>query len=319
MGDEDNVPSRRRLIAMLSAFGVTPDVEDPSTPRRADTTESGARGSDPDPRPAREAHLRPGGGDSHPEFVLGPDEQGLLRLLEEIARDSPPSRPMPRESSSFGRYVVLKEIDRGGSGILYLGTDPQRNRPVVLKVARPETLDDAERLRRFDFERRVASRLDHPNIVPVHEVGEVDGLPYMAMAYVEGGTLAEWLLGRAPATPRQASRLVREIAGAVGYAHDRGILNLDLKPGNIMLSPVTPESPEDLGVVPLVIDFGLARLLDGGDEAMDGMDLAGTPPYMAPEQVREGSRGCGRAADVHALGVILYELLVGRPPFLGEN
>jgi eukaryotic-like serine/threonine-protein kinase len=319
MGDEENASPRGRLIAMLSAFGVTPDIDGPSTPTRADAIGSDARGSVSGHRPVREAILRPRRKDLHPECVLGPDEQGLLRLLEEVARASPLLRRMPRESSPFGRYMVLHEIGRGGSGILYLGTDPERDRPVVLKVASPETLDDAERLRRFGFEGRVASRLDHPNIVPVHEVGEVDGLPYIAMAYVEGGTLADWLLGNAPATPRQASRLVREIAGAVGYAHDRGVLNLDLKPGNVMLSPVTPASPEDLGVVPLVIDFGLARLLDGGDEAMDGMDLVGTPPYMAPEQVREGSRGCGRPTDVHALGVILYELLVGWPPFLGEN
>jgi serine/threonine protein kinase len=319
MGNGESVPPLGRLIAMLSAFGMTPNIDDPSTPSGAATTESEARRSDSSPRPGRKAFLRPSREDSHPECVLGPDEHELLRLLEEIAREPHPLRQMPRESSSFGRYMVLNEIDRGGSGVIYLGTDPELDRPVVLKVARPETLDDAERLRRFDFEGKVASRLDHPNIVPVHEVGEVDGLPYIAMAYVEGGTLADWLLGDEPATPRQASRLVREIAGAVGYAHDRGILNLDLKPRNVMLRPVTPASPEDLGVVPLVIDFGLARPLDGGDEAMDGMALVGTPPYMAPEQVREGSRGCGRTADVHALGVILYELLVGWPPFLGEN
>jgi serine/threonine protein kinase len=319
MGDEVDLSPRGRLIALLSALGVAPDVDDPATSTRADATGSDAWEGDPDSRTIRGAIPRPRGEDLHPVGVLGPDEQGLLRLLEEVARASPALRPMPRESSSFGRYMVLEEIYRGGSGILYLGTDPERDRPVVLKVPSPETLDDADRLRRFGLEGRVASRLVHPNIVPVHEVGEVDGLPYIAMAYVGGGTLADWLPGHAPPTPRQASRLVREIGGAVGYAHDRGVLHLDLKPGNVMLSPVTPASPEDLGVVPLVIDFGLARLLDGGDEAMDGMDLVGTPPYTAPEQVREGSRGCRRTADVYALGAILYELLVGWPPFRGEN
>ncbi len=314
MGNEGLDPLLGRLIAILSASGVTPDADDAATQPGPITPGPGARRGDACLPPAR-----PAGANTPPECVLGHDERELLQLLDEIARTTHPVRDMPRESGSFGRYIILQEIDRGGSGVVYLASDPDRDRPVVLKVARPDAMDDAGRLRRFDLEAMVGTRLDHPNIVPVHEVGEVDGLPYIAMAHVEGGTLADRLLGGLHPTPRQASRLVREIAGAVAYAHDRAILNLDLKPRNIMLGAVTPTSPDDLGVVPLVIDFGLARLLDGGDGPTDGIALAGTPPYMAPEQILEGPRGCGPTADVFALGVILYELLVGRPPFLGES
>jgi serine/threonine protein kinase len=306
MGNEKSDPLLRRLIATLSTFGVTPS--------RAGPPAADAPKSDASLVTGRMASLRPPREDTPPGFVLGPGEHELIRLLEEVASNHRPARTMPRESCSFGRYMIVDEIGRGGSSLVYLATDPDLDRPVVLKVARPETMDDPERLRRFKLEGKVASLLDHPNIVPVHEVGEVDGLPYLAMVCVEGGTLADRLLGHASFPPRQASMLVREIAGAVAYAHDRGILNLDLTPRNIMLSPASPRHPDDLSVVPLVIDFGLAKLLDEGDGV-----LVGTPPYMAPELIREGSRGCGPTADVFALGVILYDLLVGCPPFLGES
>ncbi|WP_435011882.1 serine/threonine protein kinase (plasmid) [Tundrisphaera lichenicola] len=243
----------------------------------------------------------------------------MLQLLEELTQEHRrASDPCPL-SGPFGRYEILDEIDRGASSIVYLATDPNLDRLVALKVALPETIDDPERLRRFELEGTMVSRLDHPNIIRVHGAGIVAEIPYLAMDYVEGETLADWLLKDQTITSRQASRLVREIAGAIGHVHDRGVLNLDLKPRNIMLCPSVSKSPDDLGSIPMIIDFGLARLFDEGDESFDGMSLVGTPPYLAPEQVREGSGKCGMTADVYALGIILYELLVGWPPFLGKN
>ncbi len=303
---------------MLSSFGATPKVDDQrSSP--AGLPEPVSPESEASLPLGPVAFLQPSAEVPPLPRVLGPDEREFLRLLEEIASEDRFEGDMPRASGSFGRYMILREIGRGGSSVVYLATDPDLDRPVVLKVAYPETMDDPERLRRFQLEGEVASRLVHPNIVRVHEFGDVAGRPFLAMACIEGLTLADWLHDDQALTPRQASRLVREIAGAVGYAHDRGILNLDLKPRNVMLSMAAPGCPDDLGMVPLIIDFGLAKLLGEGDGTKDGIAWAGTPPYMAPEQILEGPRGCGATADVHALGAILYELLVGWPPFLGEN
>jgi WD40 repeat protein/tRNA A-37 threonylcarbamoyl transferase component Bud32 len=307
-------PSLERLVAMLAALGSAAPEDAP--------------GSDTlwvDEHTLCDAGTSRGPAEGH-EQDTWPwiDDEVLNGLLAAAGAGLPcPSEgadAMPREASPFGRYLILHEIDRGGFSVVYLAFDPTLDRRVALKVARPETMANADFRHRFQREGAIASRLDHPNIVTVHDVGQVGALRYIAMAYVEGKSLAHWLHGReAPPRPRQAAWLVRAIAGAVAHAHGRGVLHRDLKPRNILLGLGTPTSADDPGLVPRIADFGFAKILDGGEEEAAGVAMIGSPPYMPPEQVNLGPQACGPSADVYALGVILYELLFGQPPFRGEN
>jgi serine/threonine protein kinase len=239
--------------------------------------------------------------------------------------------------SRLGRFHIRRELGRGGFGVVFLAHDPDLGRDVALKVPRPEALASADLRARFRQEARVAANLDHPAIVAVHEAGEEDGVCYIASAYCPGINLAAWLRQRSePVTPDDAARLTAVLAEAVAHAHQRGILHRDLKPANILLSfsgeRPAGASPDALAersrlneYTPRITDFGLAKLV--GDPsttpAEDGQThsgaVLGTPAYMAPEQAGGRTRTAGPAADVYALGVILYELLTGRPPFQGDT
>jgi serine/threonine protein kinase/Tfp pilus assembly protein PilF len=210
-----------------------------------------------------------------------------------------------------GDYQILEEIGRGGIGVVYRAR--HRRRIVALKRSLPYHADSRETLVRFRREAETAASLVHPNILPVYEVSECDdGLPFFSMKFAGGGSL----LDAAPALrgePRRSVALMAKVARAVQYAHGQGILHRDLKPGNILL---------DGRGEPLVSDFGLAKCLEPTSNLTRTLTTSGAPDYVAPEQVNPagaGSNKPGPAADVYSLGAILFDLLTGRPPFLGEH
>ena len=215
----------------------------------------------------------------------------------------------------LGDYELLEELGQGGMGRVYKAWQRRLSRIVALKVIRagvPTT--ESDRLR-FRTEADAAARLDHPNIVPVYEVGEHDGVPYIAARYVEGGPLSRHLK-RFADDPRAAAVLLAGLARAVHHAHQRGVLHRDLKPGNILLDRREGDAE---ALVPHIADFGLARLVDQDSGLTQTGELVGTPSYMAPEQASGGSAAITTATDVYGLGAILYVLLTGHPPFAGSN
>jgi serine/threonine-protein kinase len=253
-------------------------------------------------------------------------------------------------------YEVLGELGRGGMGVVYKARQgPPLNRFVALKVIRPEALGTEAALARFRLEAGAIARLQHPNIVQIHEFGVHQGQPYCALEWVEGGTLSGRLAG-VPVAPREAAELTATLARAMHHAHERGIVHRDLKPGNVLLTPnpkseirnpkqirnpkeqnpkmarpnVSDLGHSDLGFVsdfgfrisdfsPKIADFGLAKRLDAPDGYTATGEILGTPSYMAPEQAEGRPEDVGPAADVYALGGILYVLLTGRPPFQAET
>jgi WD40 repeat protein len=208
-------------------------------------------------------------------------------------------------------YELLEELGHGGMGQVYKARQRSLGRVVALKVIRAGAAATGDDRLRFRTEAEAAARLDHPNIVPVYEVGEHDGQPYLAVRYVEGGPLSRHL-DRFRDDPRAAAALVATLARAVHHAHQRGVLHRDLKPGNVLLEWRAGDAGPP---VPHVADFGLARLLDQDSGMTRTGELVGTPSYMAPEQASGGAAAVTTATDVHGLGTILYALLTGRPPF----
>ena len=226
---------------------------------------------------------------------------------------SPRRRPAPLVSGlsgrTFGDFELLEEIGRGGMGVVYKAQQKGLDRVVALKmILRGEHATPGD-LARFQVEAQAAGGLDHPNIVPVYAAGEHEGQAYFSMRHVEGETLS-MLLARGPLRARDAAALLATVARAVDFAHQKGILHRDLKPSNILL---------DASGVPHVTDFGLAKRVRADSDDAAGLTqtggIVGTPAYMAPEQV-SGRRGkTSPASDVYSLGVILYEMITGRPPF----
>ncbi len=217
--------------------------------------------------------------------------------------------PAPDLPRTLGDYELLKELGRGGMGVVYKAWDRRLKRFVALKmILRGRSASHAD-LGRFQSEAQAAAGLAHPNIVPVYEVGEVEGQAYFSMKYVPGQSLAE-LVAAGPLPQRQAAAYVAAVARAVQHAHERGILHRDLKPANVLL---------DENDQPLVTDFGLAKRVEGDPSLTGTGAILGTPSYMAPEQTQPDARAPGPAADVYSLGAVLYQLLTGRPPFLAAS
>ncbi len=228
--------------------------------------------------------------------------QALLDLPTETDRDRPPAAaPVP----AVDGYEVLGVLGHGGMGVVYKARDLRLNRLVALKMVLAGAGAAPKELSRFKAEAEAVARLRHPNIVQIFEVGDHDGRPFLALEYVEGGSLAEHLDGT-PLPARRAARLVEALADAVHHAHANGVVHRDLKPANVLL---------DADGRPLVTDFGLAKLLDADLGHTQTGAVLGSPSYMAPEQAEGKTKDVGPASDVYALGALLYELLTGRPPF----
>jgi hypothetical protein len=212
-------------------------------------------------------------------------------------------------------YEVEAVLGRGGMGVVYKARHLALKRTVALKMLAAGHPNPAERAR-FRAEAEAVARLQHPNIVQIHEVGEADGRPFIALEYLAGGSLGDRLAGQ-PLPPRDAARLVAALAGAMHLAHSRNLVHRDLKPGNVLLAG---EADTPVGQCqPKVTDFGLVRQLDADSGQTFEGAVMGTPSYMAPEQAEGRGRAAGPAADVYALGAILYECLTGRPPFAGAT
>jgi tetratricopeptide (TPR) repeat protein len=267
--------------------------------------------------PAHEARLRQ-------QFAL---HQAMRPLTDQSGADpgtlvtgETPSKTLKFEGSASGPartsgpdvpgYELLGELGRGAMGVVYRARQRSVNRLVALKLLPAAASADEEELARFRTEAEAVGRLQHPNIVSIYDVGGLDGLPYLALELVEGGTLAGRLDGT-PWPPPRAAALVESLARAVHHVHRADLVHRDLKPSNVLL---TAEG------VPKITDFGLAKVLAGAAGTLTETGaILGTPSYMAPEQAEGQNRAVTTATDVWALGAILYELLAGRPPFKGQT
>src|SRR5437762_1865978 len=232
------------------------------------------------------------------ETGLGPDQP--------VAGGGDPGRPMPL-LMDFGDYELLEQIGRGGQGVVFRARQKSLNRIVALKVIGLGNWATKAHLKRFRLEAEAAARLEHPGIVPIHDVGERDGSCYFSMKFVEGGQLDE-VVRRTPISTRQAAELIAKVARTVHYAHEHGILHRDIKPGNILL---------DTNGEPHLTDFGLARLVEPESTVTRTLEVLGTPSYMAPEQATGNNAAVSSVTDVYGLGAVLYQLLTGQPPFAG--
>ncbi len=242
--------------------------------------------------------------------LLGSALDGRQQAMEEDFAAVLESIPAPDKLWRLGNYEILEEIGRGGMGVIYRARQRHSRRIVALKRVLSYHAESRETLARFRREAEAASSLDHPNILPIYEVGEtVEGIPYFSMKYAPGGSLAE--IGAAlRGDARQIVRLLAKVTRAVQSAHRNGILHRDLKPGNILL---------DGRGEPLVSDFGLAKWLDTSTDLTRTLTIFGTPGYIAPEQAEGPAADLTPAADIYSLGAILFDLLAGRPPFIGEH
>ncbi|HTU21260.1 MAG TPA: serine/threonine-protein kinase [Gemmataceae bacterium] len=219
-----------------------------------------------------------------------------------------PSSAQP-EIRQIEGYEILGELGRGGMGVVYKARQLGLNRIVALKMVLAGLHAGSEELARFRLEAEAAARLQHPNIVPIYEIGEHEGCPFFSMQLLEGGSLADLLDGK-PWRSRRAAELLLPLAEAIHEAHQQGIIHRDLKPANILLTA---------GGVPKITDFGVAKQLNADSDAARPLTrsfaLLGTPSYMSPEQAQCLRSEIGPTADVYSLGAILYQLLTGRPPF----
>ena len=248
--------------------------------------------------------------------------------------DGPLPQPIGLEGVAVPGYDILEELGRGGMGVVYKARHRRLRRLVALKMVLAGAHVGQAGLARFRAEAEAVAKLVHPNIVQIFETGEHEGRPFFSLEFVEGGSLDQ-RINKSPTNPRGAAQFVETLARTMDVAHQRGIVHRDLKPANILLASVSSQSsmtrhretdtsslPEDhwsRTMVPKIADFGLAKRTDDDSSQTATGAILGTPSYMAPEQAGGKNREIGPAVDIYALGAILYEMLVGRPPFKAGN
>ncbi|MGC2220856.1 MAG: serine/threonine-protein kinase, partial [Pseudolabrys sp.] len=237
-------------------------------------------------------------------------DTGLSILTESLGGPNAKDFRADNDSELFSAsddYELLEEIGRGGQGVVYRARQKSLNRTVAIKIIGISHGRTKAHLKRFRLEAEAAARLNHPFVVPIHEIGQRKGRCYFSMGLVEGGRLDQ-IAKREPMSPRQATEVIAKLARTVHYAHQHGIIHRDIKPGNILL---------DTKGEPHLTDFGVARLLETENDATRTIEVSGTPSYMAPEQAQANNGHLSSATDVYGLGAVLYQLLAGQPPFIG--
>ena len=248
--------------------------------------------------------------------LAAPLRQAVEVAQRTIVNDAPtlaPGTTLPPQVGTsiryFGEYELLDEIARGGMGVVFRARQTTLKRIVALKMILSGQLAGEEEVKRFYAEAEAAAKLDHPNIVPIFEIGQHDGQHYFSMSFIEGESLAH-KVADGPVAPREAAELVKKIAVAIAYAHTEGVIHRDLKPGNVLV---------DRDGEPRITDFGLAKRVEGDSDLTSTGQVVGTPSYMPPEQASGKLDEVGPLADVYAAGGVLYCLLTARPPFQAAN
>ncbi len=242
--------------------------------------------------------------------ILAPSASAVTGETKVLPPNAAPAGPpAPGSRQRFGDYELLQEIAHGGMGVVYRARQISLDRTVALKMILSGQLATPAEVQRFRIEAEAAAKLDHPNIVPIYEIGEYEGQHYFSMKLVEGGRLSDEIGGK-PMPDRRAAQLMVSVARAVHFAHQHGVLHRDLKPTNVLL---------DKHGEPQLTDFGLAKMAEHGSTVTQTMTVIGTANYMAPEQASGQTRQLTTAVDVYSLGATLYEMLTGRPPFQGPN
>jgi serine/threonine protein kinase len=290
VGDTLHMPSPRA--------GETLDISSPSVGETLDAPASFG--------------LKTAGGNSVTDAGSGVID-GFSDFADDASTDEDKAGPRPtisrRSRPVVPGYEIIAEIGRGGMGVVYKARHVRLDRLVALKMILAGAHAGSDQIARFHIEARAVAQIQHPGIVQIHEDGDHEGLPYFSLEFVPGGSLAK-LIGGKPQSPHLAASMVMELCRAMAEAHARGIIHRDLKPANVLLA---------LDRKPKITDFGLAKQMEGDSKQTRSGAIMGTPSYMAPEQAWGNTHEIGPLSDQYSLGAILYEMLVGRPPFQGAN